>query len=78
VGGYTTGGPGRLCVVVSSCRVEEVICKGVGQLGFCETVDDIRGANVLLLFDFIADKCEFEVEEAVVVVVEEIAVLVLC
>jgi hypothetical protein len=36
-------------VVGKGCRVDESICNGVGQLGFCGTVDDIRGANVLLL-----------------------------
>jgi hypothetical protein len=42
--------------VIGGCRVEEVICKGVGQFVFCGTVDDIRGANVLLLFVIIAEK----------------------
>lgn len=62
--------------MLNGCRVEEVICKDVGQGFFCEVVDDIRGANVLLLFDIIAEKWEVEVEEEVVE--EEIGVLVLC
>ena len=52
-----TGGPGRLCAVLSGCRVDEIIGSAVGQWVFCVVaVDEIRGAKFVLLFVFIAEK----------------------